>query len=309
MIPYYGYARQDRKFTSRVPISAADVARMLSSLGVDRVIAVDLHSGQIQGFFPPRVPVTHMLSGFVGATFFAEKQLKSPVIVACDAGGVGRAKHFRDILARHGHEDASLDIAMLIQKGQKKDRAGHLVEGVTTQAKLDLVGTVQDSDCILIGDIIDSAATMVRAAEVLRQNGAQKIFAFAPHGLFNGEAVNKIQASPLSEVVVTDTTQLSPQAAASSKIRQLSLAPLLAEAITRVHRNESVSTLFSAPRTGAPKPQRNGNGSLPPPTESTDTAPKTAVAAVSAAAAGAGGESKSEGDSSEDGDIDGEGDD
>jgi ribose-phosphate pyrophosphokinase len=137
---------------------------------------------------------------------------------------------------------------MLIQQNARKDTGGHAVS--TENARLGLVGSVKDSDCIIVGDIIDSAATMVRAAEELKKNGAKKVYAFAPHGLFNGTAVSRLSNSVLEEVVVTDSCPLSAEAVKEPKIRQISLAPLLAESIRRVHMNKSVSSLFSAPLTG-----------------------------------------------------------
>jgi len=252
VIPYYGYARQDRKFISRVPISAADLAVMLSSMGVDRIIAVDLHSGQIQGFFPPRVPVTNMASGYVGAKFFAEKQLKNPVIVSPEAGGVHRAKHFRDVLARQGHADASLDIAMVVEQ-RNKDEGGHYKEKEKKPVKVDLIGTVSNSDCIIVGDIIDTASSIARAAVELKKHGALKVYVFAPHGLFSGDAIQRIKEAPIDEVVVTNTTPLNPAAQKLDKIRQISLAPLLAETIKRVYRNQSVSELFGVAPSSPPK--------------------------------------------------------
>jgi len=259
VIPYYGYGRADRKFTSRVPISAADLAVMLSSMGVDRIIAVELHSGQIQGFFPPRVPVTNLSSGYVGAKYFSEKkQLNKAVIVSPDAGGVQRAKQFRDVLAEAGH-DTELDIALVVEH-RAKDSFGHFPdEGADApHPKLDLVGKVKDTDCIIVSDIIDTASTVTRAAGFLKEQGAKRVFAFAPHGLFLGGAVERIAQSELDEVVVTDTIPLNADAASLSKIRQVTLAPLLAETIKRVYKNQTVSVLFSpkAPNSSVAKVKR-----------------------------------------------------
>jgi len=232
VIPYYGYARQDRKMTARVPISAADVARLLEALGVDRVIAVDLHCGQIQGFFGPRVPVDNLDAGMVGVDYFGEKGLYNPVVVSPDAGGVYRAKKFRDGLNASFKVDA--DLAMIIK--QRKS-AGSI-------ASMDLVGSVDDSDIIIVDDMIDTAGTLCTAADELRNNGARRVFAFASHGLFSGPASGRISKSCLEEVVVVNTVPLDSTAKVNPKIKQLSVAPLLAEAIRRVHTKKSVSALF-----------------------------------------------------------------
>jgi ribose-phosphate pyrophosphokinase len=259
VIPYYAYARQDRKFTSRVPISAADLAVMMSAMGVDRVISVDLHSGQIQGFFPAHVPVTNLTAQAFGAKALAALSLKNPVIVSPDASGVSRAKHFRDLLAKLGHEDASPDIAMVIEH-RVKDPGGHLTESKTGNDRLDLVGRVTGSDCIIVGDIIDSAQTIVRAAHELKRQGAEKVYVFAPHGLFNGDAVKNIMAAPLEKVVCTNTTPLNEAARqVPDRVMQVSIAPLLAEAIKRVYQNRSVSSLFLHGQSNNGHPNNNAN--------------------------------------------------
>lgn len=233
VIPYYGYARQDRKMTARVPISAADVARLLEAMGVDRVVAVDLHCGQIQGFFGPRVPVDNLDAGSVGVSYFASKGLDNPVVVSPDAGGVYRAKQFREGLNVLAPKlDASL--AMIIKQ---RPKAGQIEQ-------MDLVGSVNDSDVVIVDDMIDTAGTLCTAASNLKANGARRVFAFASHGLFSGPASDRISRSALEEVVVTNTIPLKASAKANEKIVQLSVAPLLAEAIKRVHLKQSVSELF-----------------------------------------------------------------
>jgi ribose-phosphate pyrophosphokinase len=233
VIPYYGYARQDRKMTARVPISAADVARLLEAMGVDRVVAVDLHCGQIQGFFGPRVPVDNLDAGTVGVSYFAAKGLVNPVVVSPDAGGVYRAKQFREGLNALA---PSLDtgLAMIIKQ---RMRAGQI-------ERMDLVGSVEGADAVIVDDMIDTAGTLCTAAANLKANGARKVFAFASHGLFSGPASDRIARSVLEEVVVTNTIPLKAGAKANEKIVQLSVAPLLAEAIKRVHLKQSVSELF-----------------------------------------------------------------
>jgi ribose-phosphate pyrophosphokinase len=233
VIPYYGYARQDRKMTARVPISAADVARLLESMGVDRVIAVDLHCGQIQGFFGPRVPVDNLAAGVVGVKYFAGKELVNPVVISPDAGGVYRAKQFREGLnITSPAMDAGL--AMIIKQ---RPKAGQI-------ERMDLVGSVEGADCVIVDDMIDTAGTLCQAAEHLKTNGARKVYAFASHGLFSGPASDRIARSVLEEVVVTNTVPLKAAAKTNEKIVQLSVAPLVAETIKRVHLRQSVSDLF-----------------------------------------------------------------
>jgi ribose-phosphate pyrophosphokinase len=237
VIPYYGYARQDRKMTARVPISAADVARLLEAMGVDRVIAVDLHCGQIQGFFGPRVPVDNLDGSLVAVKYWGERTsdpLVNPVIVSPDAGGVYRAKKFREQMdKRHG---IKAGLAMIIKQRQK---AGEI-------EKMDLVGSVQGSDAIIVDDMIDSAGTLCNAANELKKYGARRVFAFASHGIFSEPASSRISKSALEEVVVTDTIPLRPSCQNHPKIRQESVAGMLADAIRRIHAKQSVSELFDA---------------------------------------------------------------
>ncbi len=232
VIPYYGYARQDRKMTARTPISAADVARLLEAMGVDRVVAIDLHCGQIQGFFGPRVPVDNLDGGVIGVSYFGNYDLHNPVVVSPDAGGVYRAKKFREGLAvKH---DLDPGLAMIIKQRVKANEV----------ERMDLVGNVEDSDVIIVDDIIDTAGTLCKAAEVLKEYGARRVFAFASHGLFNGPANARLAKSELTEVVVLDTIPLSEESKANPKIRQLSIAHVLAQAIQNIHSKKSVSALF-----------------------------------------------------------------
>jgi ribose-phosphate pyrophosphokinase len=234
VIPYYGYARQDRKLRARVPISAADVARLMEAVGVDRVIAVDLHCGQIQGFFGPRVPVDNLDGGIVGIDYFGCKDLHNPVIVSPDAGGVYRAKKFKEGLeSKYDYKDAGL--AMLIKQ---RKRAG-------TVDQMDLVGDVKDCDCIVVDDMIDTAGTLCKAADVLKENGARRVFCFATHGLLSGPGNSRIRNNTsLSEVVILNTLPTSPQREANEKLTELSVAPLLAQAIFNIHARKSISALF-----------------------------------------------------------------
>eukprot|EP00656_Telonema_subtile_P024039 TRINITY_DN2580_c0_g1_i2.p1 TRINITY_DN2580_c0_g1~~TRINITY_DN2580_c0_g1_i2.p1 ORF type:complete len:549 (-),score=147.74 TRINITY_DN2580_c0_g1_i2:180-1826(-) len=239
VVPYYGYARMDRKAGSRVPISAADVAKMLEAMGVDRVIAIDLHAGQIQGFFGPTTPVDNLFAGPVALQYFQHKNLERPVVISPDAGGVARAKEFKEGL--HDHGMAGVTMAMII-----KQRAG---DGVVGSA--DLVGDVDGRDCIIVDDIIDTAGTLCAAANELKAFGAKRVFAFATHGLFNGPAPQRINDCVLEEVVVTNTVPLAESVAvACSKIRVLSVGKLLSETIRRVHSGESLATMFETVKAG-----------------------------------------------------------
>lgn len=234
VIPYYGYARQDRKMTARVPISAADVARLLEAMGVDRVIAVDLHCGQIQGFFGPRVPVDNLDGGMVGVNYFGNRQdMINPVVISPDAGGVYRAKKFREHLdKKHG---VKAGLAMIIKQRHKPGEI----------ERMDLVGSVDGSDVVIVDDMIDTAGTLCKAANELQKYGARRVFAFASHGIFSEPASKRIAESVLEEVVVTNTIPLPRSCVDNKKIRAESVAPLLASAIKRIHEKKSVSELFS----------------------------------------------------------------
>jgi len=234
VIPYYGYARQDRKMTARVPISAADVARLLEAMGVDRVIAVDLHCGQIQGFFGPRVPVDNLDGGMVGVNYFGKRDdMVNPVVVSPDAGGVYRAKKFREHLdKKHG---VKAGLAMIIKQRHKPGEI----------ERMDLVGSVEGSDVVIVDDMIDTAGTLCKAANELQKYGARRVFAFASHGIFSEPASKRIAESVLEEVVVTNTIPLPQACEGNKKIRAESVASLLANAIKRIHEKKSVSELFS----------------------------------------------------------------
>lgn len=232
VVPYYGYARQDRKDRARVPISAADVARMIEAMGVDRVCCVDLHCGQIQGFFGPRTPVDNLFAGPIALSYFKLKNLVNLVVVSPDAGGVTRAKHFLEGLNSHG-VDASL--AVIIKQRSKPGEVG----------SMNLVGSVKGCDAIIVDDMIDTAGTLCKAADELKIFGATRIFAFATHGLFNGPAGDRIQACALEEVVVANTVPVSPDVLAKTKkIRAISVGKLLDGAIRSIHSGESLSALF-----------------------------------------------------------------
>lgn len=235
VIPYYGYARQDRKMTARVPISAADVARLLEAMGVDRVVAVDLHCGQIQGFFGPKVPVDNLDGGQVGVAYFGavkRAQLKNPVIVSPDAGGVYRAKKFLEGLRKH--YDIEANLAMIIKQRLKPGEV----------ARMDLVGNVEGCEAIIVDDMIDTAGTLCKAAKELKSRGATRVYAFASHGIFSPPASERLMNSELDEVCITNTIPLKPEMKGVDKVKVISVAKLIAGAIRRIQEKRSVSELF-----------------------------------------------------------------
>ncbi len=226
VIPYYGYARQDRKVAPRTPITSKLVADLIQAAGVDRVVSVDLHAGQIQGFF--NIPFDHLYA----LPVFLEDYLKqhfdeSAVFVSPDSGGVERTRAYSKRL------NASLAI---IDKRRERANVSEVMH---------LIGDVRDRDCIIIDDMIDTAGTLAGAARALQANGARRIVACASHGVFSGPAVARIEESPLAEVVVSDSIPLPAAARGTTKIRRLSLARLLGEAIKRIHCSDSVSSLFA----------------------------------------------------------------
>jgi len=224
VLPYYGYARQDRKVQGRMPITAKLVADLLTAAGTQRLLAVDLHAGQIQGFFD--IPVDHLFAAPpVIIDYLAKKDLKDPVLVSPDAGGVERARALAKRLK------AGLAI---IDKRR---------EGNNVAVFMHLIGDVKDKDVVIADDMIDTAGTLIQAVDALRREGARRILACAVHGVLSGPAIARIKESILEEVIITNTVPLTPERQLS-KIRVLSVAPLLAEAIRRIHDEESVSTLF-----------------------------------------------------------------
>lgn len=201
-------------------------------MGIDRVIAVDLHCGQIQGFFGPRVPVDNLDGGIIGVEYFGGKDLHNPVVVSPDAGGVYRAKKFMEGL-KHKYE-MNPSLAMIIKQ---RERAG-------TVDRMDLVGDVEDCDCILVDDMIDTAGTICKAAEVLVENGARRVFAFASHGVLSGPGNDRLANSKMEEVVILNTIPTSPQREANEKLTELSIGHLLAQSIFNCHTKKSISALF-----------------------------------------------------------------
>ena len=223
VMPYFGYGRQDRKVQPRVPITAKLVADLLTAAGVHRVLTMDLHAGQIQGFFT--TPVDHLYAAPVLLRFFEERRLGDAVVVSPDAGGVERARAFAK---RLGSPLAFID----------KRRTG------PNEAKvMHIVGDVEGRDVIVVDDMIDTAGTLTQAVPALLEKGAKRIFASCTHPVLSGPAVERIDGSALEEVVVTNTIPL-PEGGKSKKLTILSVAPLLGEAISRIHKEESVSSLF-----------------------------------------------------------------
>jgi ribose-phosphate pyrophosphokinase len=225
VIPYYGYARQDRKVVPRVPISAKLVADLITTAGASRILTVDLHSGQIQGFF--NIPVDNLYATPVLLQHLRKQLNHNEVtIVSPDAGGVERA---RAIAARL---DASLAII-------DKRRVGPNVV-----AEMNIIGEVKDQIAILLDDMVDTAGTLTMAADALKKDGAKRILGCCTHPVLSGPAITRIAESPLEELIVTNTIPLSPQAQHCSKITVLSVAHLIGEAIRRTHEEESISSLF-----------------------------------------------------------------
>jgi ribose-phosphate pyrophosphokinase len=224
VLPYYGYARQDRKVQGRMPISAKLVADLLEAAGVDRVLALDLHAGQIQGFF--NVPVDHLFANPVMIDYLGKKDLKDTVVVAPDAGGVERARAIAKRL--------SAGLAIIDKRR----------EGPNSAVAMHLIGEVEGRDAVVIDDMIDTAGTLVQAVSAIQREGARRILACGVHPVLSGPAIDRIKASPIEEVVVTNSIALPPDKRVAARITVLTVAPLLGEAIRRIHDEESVSTLF-----------------------------------------------------------------
>lgn len=221
VIPYFGYARQDRKAAPRVPITAKLVANLLQSAGVNRVITMDLHAGQIQGFFD--IPVDNLYGSIVFYDYIKAKNLKNPIIASPDIGGVARARHFAEHLG-----------LPLVIVDKKRERANE-------SEVMNIIGDVRDKSVIMVDDIIDTAGTMVKAADVLKKNGALSVIALGTHAVFSGNAIEKIENGALDEVAVSNSI---PFENTSKKIKVLSVAPLFAEVMRRIYHNESVNSLF-----------------------------------------------------------------
>ncbi|HEX4338933.1 MAG TPA: ribose-phosphate pyrophosphokinase [Polyangiaceae bacterium] len=225
VLPYYGYARQDRKVAPRTPITSKLVADLLVAAGVSRVICLDLHAGQIQGFFD--IPFDHLYSLPVFLTDYLKGKFdKDAVFISPDAGGVERTRAFAK---RLGSSLAIID--------KRRERAN-------VSEVMHLIGDVKGRDCIIVDDMIDTAGTLCNAAQAVMREGARRVVAVASHGVLSGPAVERIAASPLEEVVVSNSIPPSAAVKACPKIRYVSVGKLLGEAIRRIHNNDSVSSLF-----------------------------------------------------------------
>jgi len=230
VVPYFGYARQDRKTRGREPITAKLIANLLEKAGADRVVSADLHAGQIQGFFD--IPVDHLTAVPLLASYFQEKlkdeiEAGKAVVVSPDIGGVVRARRFTEPL----HTDLAI-----VDKRRSYDIANHC-------EVMEIIGHVDGKVAILVDDMIDTGGTIVKAAEALMERGAKKVYAAATHAVLSGPAMERLKDSPIEEVILTDTIPLSKEKTLD-KITVLSIAPLFAEAISRIHSNDSVSILF-----------------------------------------------------------------
>ncbi len=224
VIPYYGYARQDRKVQPRVPISSKLVADLITAAGANRVLSVDLHAGQIQGFF--NIPVDHLYAAPVLLDYLRKGNFKDLVIVSPDAGGVERARAFAKKL------QSSLAI---IDKRREMANVSQVMH---------VIGEVNGRDAIILDDMIDTAGTTTQAATALKENGANRVFAASTHAVLSGPAVDRINGSVIEEVIVTNTISMDSKQEKCRKLTVLSIAPLLAEAIKRIHEESSISSLF-----------------------------------------------------------------
>lgn len=226
VIPYFGYARQDRKVAPRAPISAKCMADLITTAGAERIVGVDLHAAQIQGFF--NVPVDHLFAIPTLARAWRETQGIGPdfVAVSPDAGGVERCRAFAKRI------EASIAIIDKRRSGPNDAKALHLI------------GDVAGKTAIIVDDMIDTAGTLTQAVDSLYKNGAKRVFAVATHPVLSGPAISRLKESPIEKVWVTDTIPLSEAAKNCGKIDVISVAPVLAEAIKRIHGNSSVSSLF-----------------------------------------------------------------
>ena len=224
VIPYYGYARQDRKVQPRVPISSKLVADLITVAGANRVLTVDLHAGQIQGFF--NIPVDHLYASPVILDYIKKSNIKDIVIVSPDAGGVERARAFAKRLS------ASLAII-----DKRRERANE-------SQVMNVIGDVKGKSTIILDDMIDTAGTIAQAASALKEKGAKKVLAACTHAVLSGPAIDRINSSVIEELIVTNTIQLESKQEKCKKLTVLSIAPLLAEAIKRIHEESSISSLF-----------------------------------------------------------------
>ena len=227
VIPYFGYSRQDRRARSmRVPISAKVVANLVSSVGTGRVLTIDLHSDQEQGFFD--IPVDNIYASPILVSDIWKKKINNLTIVSPDTGGVVRARAIAKQL--------DSDRFAIVDKKREKANESEV---------MNVIGDVSDSTCVIVDDMVDTAGTLSKASVALKEKGAKKVLAYATHPVLSGKAIDNIENSEIDELVVTDTINLSDAAKASKRVRQLSVSHLLGESIIRVHTEESLSSLFT----------------------------------------------------------------
>jgi ribose-phosphate pyrophosphokinase len=224
VIPYYGYARQDKKVLPRAPISAKLVADLITAAGASRILTVELHASQIQGFF--NIPVDHLYASSILAEYMKDRFQGDIVIVSPDAGGVERARAFAKRL------NAGLAII------DKRRETPNIAEA------MHIIGDIRGKDSILLDDMVDTAGTLTSAALALKEEGAENVYAYCTHPILSGRAIGRLMESPLKEAIITDTIPLKGESISCEKLKVLTVAPLLAEAIKRIHQDESVSSLF-----------------------------------------------------------------
>jgi len=221
VIPYFGYARQDRKAAPRVPISAKLVASMIEKAGIDQVITVDLHAAQIQGFFD--IPVDNLYGSIIFTDYIKQKDLPNPIVASPDIGGVARARNYAEKL---GYD------LVIVDKRREKANESEV---------MNIIGDVEGRDVILVDDMVDTAGTLVKAAEVLKAKGATSVMACCTHGVLSGPAYDRIENGTLDELIITDTIPVKKETA---KITVLSASKIFAETIRRIVNNESVNDIF-----------------------------------------------------------------
>jgi len=222
VIPYYGYARQDRKAAPRVPISAKLVADLLEKAGINRVVTIDLHAAQIQGFF--NIPADNLFGSIFFVNYIKSKNLKNPIIASPDIGGVARARQYADKLG--------YDLVIVDKKREKANES----------QVMNIIGDVKGKDVILVDDMVDTAGTLVKAAEVLKEKGANSVMACCTHGVLSGPAYERVANGVLDELVISDTIPTKKNA---KKITVLTASSIIGEAIRRIHNNESVNSIFN----------------------------------------------------------------
>lgn len=222
VIPYYGYARQDRKAAPRVPITSKLVADLLVAAGINRIVTVDLHAAQIQGFF--NIPADNLFGSIMFVNYLRDKKLKNPIIASPDVGGVARARSYATRLG--------LDLVIVDKKREKANVA----------EVMNIIGDVNGKDVILVDDIVDTAGTLVKAAEALKAKGATSVMACCTHGVLSGPAFERIKNGALDELVVSDTIPLKEK---TEKITVLTASNMIGEAVRRIYKNESVNSIFN----------------------------------------------------------------